>query len=36
VKSINLVSAKGHSAGVICAMTTGPADLLKVDKSVDK
>jgi hypothetical protein len=33
VKSISLVSAKGISAGCILAMTTGPADLLKVDKS---
>ena len=33
VKSIGLVSAKGNSAGCILAMTTGPADLLKVDTS---
>ena len=32
VKSISLASAKGNSAGCILAMTTGPADLLKVDK----
>jgi hypothetical protein len=31
VKSINLASAKGSSAGCILAMTTGPADLLKVE-----
>jgi hypothetical protein len=36
VKSISLVSAKGNSAGCILAMTTGPADLLKVDKSSGK
>lgn len=32
VKSISLVSAKGKSTGCILAMTTGPANLLKVDK----
>jgi hypothetical protein len=31
VKSISLASAKGNSAGCILAMTTGPADLLKVE-----
>jgi len=36
VKSIGLVSAKGNSAGCILAMTTGPADLLKVDKTSGK
>jgi hypothetical protein len=36
VKSISLVSAKGNSAGCILAMTTGPADLLTVEKSSDK
>jgi hypothetical protein len=36
VKSISLVSAKGNSAGCILAMTTGPADLLKVDKRSGK
>ncbi len=36
VKSISLASAKGNSAACILAMTTGPDDLLKVDKSVDK
>jgi hypothetical protein len=36
VKSISLVSAKGNSAGCILAMTTGPANLLKVDKSNGK
>jgi hypothetical protein len=36
VKSISLVSAKGNSAGCILAMTTGPADLLKVDKLMAK
>jgi hypothetical protein len=36
VKSISLVSAKGNSAGCILAMTTGPADLLQVEKSSDK
>jgi hypothetical protein len=32
VKSISVSSAKGNSAACILAMTTGPADLLKVDK----
>jgi hypothetical protein len=32
VKSISLASAKGNSAACILAMTTGPANLLKVDK----
>jgi hypothetical protein len=36
VKSISLVSAKGNSAGCILAMTTGPADLLRVDKPSEK
>ncbi len=36
VISISLVSAKGNSAGCILAMTTGPADLLKVEKSDGK
>ena len=36
VKSISLASAKGNSAGCILAMTTGPADLLKVDASSEK
>jgi hypothetical protein len=36
VKSISLVSAKGNSAGCILAMTTGPADLLNVDKPSGK
>jgi hypothetical protein len=36
VKSISLVSAKGHSAGCVLAMTTGPANLLKVDRSTAK
>ena len=36
VKSISLVSAKGNSAGCILAMTTGPADLLNVEKSSGK
>jgi hypothetical protein len=31
VKSISLASAKGNSAGCILAMTTGPADLLKME-----
>jgi hypothetical protein len=33
VKSISLASAKGISACCVLAMTTGPADLLKVDKA---
>jgi hypothetical protein len=36
VKSLHLASAKGDSAACIMAMTTGPADLLKVDKPDDK
>jgi hypothetical protein len=36
VKAISLASAKGNSAGCILAMTTGPDNLLKVDKSSDK
>jgi hypothetical protein len=36
VKSISLTSAKGLSAGCILAMTTGPANLLRVDKSSGK
>ena len=31
VKSISMASAAGNSAGCILALTTGPADLLKVD-----
>jgi hypothetical protein len=36
VKSISLASAKGNSAGCILAMTTGPDDLLQVDKPAGK
>jgi hypothetical protein len=36
VKSISLASAKGNSAGCILAMTTGPANLLRVDQSRPK
>ena len=36
IESISLVSAKGNSAACILAMTTGPADLLKVDKASGK
>jgi hypothetical protein len=36
VKAIDLSSAKGNSAGCILAMTTGAADLLKVDKTGGK
>ena len=36
VKSISLTSAKGNSAACVGAMSTGPAGLLKVDKSVGK
>ena len=36
VKSISLASAKGNSAGCILAMTTGPANLLRVDQSRSK
>jgi hypothetical protein len=36
VKSISPASAKGNSAGCILAMTTGPANLLRVDQSRPK
>jgi hypothetical protein len=36
VKSISLISAKGNSAACILAITTGPADLLRVDEPSDK
>jgi hypothetical protein len=36
VKSISLASAKGSSAACILALTTGPDDLFKIDKTKDK
>ena len=36
VKSISLASAKGSSTACIMAMTTGPDDLFKIDKTDDK
>jgi hypothetical protein len=36
VKSISLASAKGSAAACILAMTTGPDDLFKIDKTSDK
>ena len=36
VKSISLASAKGASTACIMAMTTGPDDLFKIDKTDDK